>query len=332
MASNHVALVTAGGLTNATIAHSLYGYCTTAAATAAKTVTMYKTGSTAGAAWDAADLFHGLTITVRFQYSNTVASPTLNVNSTGAKPIYRYGTTAPGTSVAASWPAQAVVQLTYDLLLNTSGCWVMNDYKDDNNTTYSAGSGLSLSTTTFNHASTVTAGTAGTSSATSGISLAVPYVTYNGTGHITAAGTHTHTVCTSNLTEAVITATTTKPTSVSATGWNYLRFGTIYIAWGIVNVTGINTTAYMVSGIDYDPTTRWIPLPISSRSCQYASFGKALSGSTKWNMWAAPSGAMTDWTLASGGHTGCIPFYVGTNGTTSNGQAKFPVWVVVYPV
>ena len=62
------------------------------------------------------------------------------------------------------------------------------------NTTYSAGSGLSLSGTTFNHASTVTAGTAGTSSATSGSTLAVPYVTYNATGHITATGTHTHTI------------------------------------------------------------------------------------------------------------------------------------------
>ena len=62
------------------------------------------------------------------------------------------------------------------------------------NTTYSAGTGLSLSGTTFNHASSVTAGTAGTSSATSGSTLAVPYVTYNATGHITATGTHTHTI------------------------------------------------------------------------------------------------------------------------------------------
>ena len=61
-------------------------------------------------------------------------------------------------------------------------------------TTYSAGSGLSLSGTTFNHASTVTAGTAGTSSATSGSTLAVPYVTVNATGHVTGYGTHTHTI------------------------------------------------------------------------------------------------------------------------------------------
>ena len=61
-------------------------------------------------------------------------------------------------------------------------------------TTYSAGSGLSLSGTTFNHSSTVTAGTAGTSSATSGSTIAIPYVTVNATGHVTGYGTHTHTV------------------------------------------------------------------------------------------------------------------------------------------
>lgn len=63
------------------------------------------------------------------------------------------------------------------------------------NTTYSAGSGLTLSGTQFKHSNAVTAGTAGTSSATSGRNtLAVPYVTYDAQGHVTAAGTHTHTI------------------------------------------------------------------------------------------------------------------------------------------
>lgn len=75
---------------------------------------------------------------------------------------------------------------------DTSGNIVINS--TDSNTTYSAGSGLSLSGTTINHASSITSGTVGTSSATSGITLAVPYVTYNATGHITAVGTHTHTI------------------------------------------------------------------------------------------------------------------------------------------
>ena len=107
MASTHVSLISAGGTNNRRIASSIYGYCTTAADTAAKTVSLYTGNSTTtDGTWAAADLFHGLTITVRFQYSNTVASPTLNVNGTGAKPIYRYGTTRPSTNATSSWQAQ----------------------------------------------------------------------------------------------------------------------------------------------------------------------------------------------------------------------------------
>jgi len=71
------------------------------------------------------------------------------------------------------------------------------------NTTYSAGTGLSLSGTTFNHSNSITAGTAGTSSATNGATLAVPYITYDAQGHITATGTHTHTI--NSLSADVIT-------------------------------------------------------------------------------------------------------------------------------
>ena len=78
--------------------------------------------------------------------------------------------------------------------LNQSSNVTIELTDSNTNTTYSAGSGLSLSGTTFNHASSVTAGTAGTSSATSGSTLAVPYVTINATGHVTGYGTHTHTV------------------------------------------------------------------------------------------------------------------------------------------
>lgn len=57
-----------------------------------------------------------------------------------------------------------------------------------------AGTGLSKSGTTMSHQDYGSAGTAGTSSATSGSTLAVPYVTTNAQGHVTAKGTHTHTV------------------------------------------------------------------------------------------------------------------------------------------
>lgn len=61
---------------NLTIGAGLYADCATAAATAAKVVDM--TGFA---------LKKGARITVNFQYSNTAATPTLNVNSTGAKAI-----------------------------------------------------------------------------------------------------------------------------------------------------------------------------------------------------------------------------------------------------
>lgn len=105
MASSHIARVTAGGVSDRRIAHSLYGYCTTAAGTAAKSVSLYTGASTTtDGTWSSNDLFNGLTISVRFKYSNIASSSvTLNVNGSGAKNIYRYGTTPASTNTATSW-------------------------------------------------------------------------------------------------------------------------------------------------------------------------------------------------------------------------------------
>ena len=88
-----------------------------------------------------------------------------------------------------------VADRVYPVALDKSGKLAVNvPWNSGTDTTYSAGTGLSMSGTTFNHSNSVTAGTAGTSSATSGSTLAVPYVTYDAQGHITGKGTHTHTV------------------------------------------------------------------------------------------------------------------------------------------
>lgn len=148
MASSHVAKVTAGGVTGRRIASSIYGRCETAAATAAKTVNLINDAGTTET-WAAADLFHGLTIYVQFVNTNTVANPTLNVNSSGAKPIYRYGTTVPSTNVTNSWNAGSVLGFTYDTTVNTSGCWIMHDWLNNNSTyaNYSFGNGYGTCTT-----------------------------------------------------------------------------------------------------------------------------------------------------------------------------------------
>lgn len=86
---------------------SRYGTCATAAATAAKVVTL-----------PGFSLATGTAIAVKFTYANTAASPTLNVNGTGAKSIAVYGTTAAGSG---AWSAGEVVLFVYD-----GTRWVMN--------------------------------------------------------------------------------------------------------------------------------------------------------------------------------------------------------------
>ena len=76
--------------------------CSTAAGTAAKVVTCTGFQLTTGAA-----------VTVRFTSGNSAASPTLNVNGTGAKGIRVYR----GTSLVtpfANWNANVTVELTYN--------------------------------------------------------------------------------------------------------------------------------------------------------------------------------------------------------------------------
>lgn len=112
-----------------------YGVCSTAAGTAAKAVTI--NGITS--------LVTGLTIAVKFSNNNTAASPTLQVNSLTAKPIYQHGTTPAGTDDATTgWYAGAVVILAYD-----GTGWVMSkgvnnaldagDVVYDNQETYASG-------------------------------------------------------------------------------------------------------------------------------------------------------------------------------------------------
>ena len=105
---------------NITATQLPYGECSTAAGTAAKTVTV-----------PVFTLEKGATVIVKFTYANSASSPTLNVNSTGAKAIKRYGSTAVSTDTTTTgWTAGAVQMFTYD------GTNWIRDYW--NNTTYSA--------------------------------------------------------------------------------------------------------------------------------------------------------------------------------------------------
>lgn len=108
-----------------------YGTCTTAAGTAAKAVTCADFSLTTGA-----------TILVKFTYANSVASPTLNVNSTGAKPIYYRGA-ALGSSLYY-WGANDTVEFYYN-----GTQWDLMDVGNTNSTyaNYSFGNGYATCAT-----------------------------------------------------------------------------------------------------------------------------------------------------------------------------------------
>lgn len=153
-----------------------YATCSTASATAAKVAVCTGFKLTTGA-----------TVLVKFSNTNSAASPTLNVNSTGAKPIVAYGTTA---IQAYAWKAGQTVMAVYD---GTSWVALVQSWAT---TTYYGITKLSSSTSST---STTLAATASAVKAaydrnswdsitlTNALGLA-----YGGTGATTAAGARTN--------------------------------------------------------------------------------------------------------------------------------------------
>ena len=102
-----------------------YATCSTAAATAAKVVTL--TGTT----WK---LTKGSMIAIKFTNTNTAENPTFNVNNTGAKPVY-YNTAVITTgSLGYAGTANRVANYVYD---GTNYVFIGWSVDTDTNTTYS---------------------------------------------------------------------------------------------------------------------------------------------------------------------------------------------------
>lgn len=176
-------------------AFARYAVCSTAAATASKTVTI-----------PGFKLFAGAVVYIKFNVTNTAPYPTLDVNSTGAAQIYYRG----GTIVAGTLAANR----TYAFVYNGTQYELIGDINTD--TQYSAGTGLTKSGNTFNHANYGSADTAGPEANASpgyGGTIPVPQVTTNAQGHVTA------------LTERSITLPAA-PTSVSGNAGTATKLAT----------------------------------------------------------------------------------------------------------
>lgn len=100
---------------------SYYGICSTAKDTADKEVTI--SGDF--------QLVEGAMVVVKFVESNSVSNPTLNVNGTGAKPLYRYGTTTmSSTASTTGWNAGAIQLFVYDGTGWIRDYWVNSTYSN----------------------------------------------------------------------------------------------------------------------------------------------------------------------------------------------------------
>lgn len=229
-----------------------YGTCTTAAATVAKVVTC-----------SGFVLETGATIAVKFTYYNTGASPTLNVNSTGAIAIKQYGSTAASTYM---WRSGEVVLFVYN-----GSYWELIS-KSTATTTYYGLTKLSSSVTST---STILAATASAVkqaydrqdfdeiSLTTALALA-----YGGTGATTAAAARTNLgiTCTSLYSGTLTTGSTT---------FNYGSYKA-YVIIGQPNSTSARVSLFIPKG---QLTTTATTYQLADET-NYYTFNLSYSGST----------------------------------------------------
>lgn len=118
----------------------------------------------------------------------------------------------------------------------------------------------SSGTISIGHSNSITAGTIGSSSASQGSTIAIPYATYDSNGHITGKGTHTHTITgflTAETDPIFAASAAAGITSTNISDWNnklsgssvktnsYMIIGDWKIQWGSVS---FNTSSASGSG------------------------------------------------------------------------------------
>lgn len=228
---------------------SWYAECLTEANIAAKEATI--TPATTDFA-----LATGTTVAVKFAKTNTVASPTLNVNGTGAIAIMRYGTTAPSTSAKTSWQANSINTLTYD-----GTYWRLNNWLNDD-TTYNLGRNLHATAIKVLEAvpsGYLMAGTAiGYNKIVAGLQFSLSYPLLYASAAYTANTTYTNTYETWN---SVTYTTTATVQSAEVNKTIYLK-GTVSANTFTIDSTNVFTTV--------EPTSAdgcfYIPLGVMSNA------------------------------------------------------------------
>ena len=250
-----------------------------------------------------------------------------------------------GLSVSNNGTLSADQQLTVDTALSSTSenpvqNKVINTALGGKQDAITAGSGLEFSGDTLNHSNSVTAGTIGSSSASSGATVAVPYATFDAQGHIKTKGTHTHTISgavASLLTDldfteraayysTSITNGTSAYSSASTTGWTILDFGSTYVAFGFVSASVSCSTAfgpYYIQSAD-----RYLRLPYATANIIACIFGTAFGGASNSGVSAVLRGNNANYLPSSGSLYG-LPFrFTSPTSFSTAATQKVPVMVV----
>lgn len=164
------------------------------------------------------------------------------------------------TSITSGGVANIVTNTAYNASSNKIA--TMSD------ATYTGGTGISIGTgNAINHTNSITAGTIGTSSATSGSTISVPYANYDAQGHITSKGTHTHTVT------GFLTSSSTQVASSRFDGQWVLNYH-----WDISTASSTGTTSINISSYLPDTTNSYEIMVYAS--CAYSSNNAGLAVGT----------------------------------------------------
>lgn len=241
----------------------VYGTCDTSGSDAAKIATVSQ----------GFVLRTGAVVFIKFANANTVADPTLNVNSSGAIAIKRYGATNPSTSAASSWNAGSVVALVYDGTYWQMVGWLNTTYSSMTSAEATAGTGTTARIITparlkegiLAHATPSNIGALPAPSA-GGVSEMGQYIDLHAAGGAADYDVRLATNAAANTGEGFlhingqpmkdfVIATETKTTTGLATSWTVRRWNSGYCeAFARTNSTGYPMTSQYTNGYYYAAT------------------------------------------------------------------------------
>lgn len=183
-------------------------------------------------------------------------------------------------------------------------------------TTYTAGDGIKLETGVFKHTNSVSPGTVGATTSTSGSTFEIPYVTYDSQGHITATGVRSHSVGSASTSGAgVVQLAGSIGATVSTENNKAASEKAVRDAINALDadVTSSNGTNLQVEVVETDGKVSGVSITDNTASAaQGAKADSALQGITVNGASVTPSSNVADIPAATSSSYGVVTFTLRT--------------------